>query len=192
MPTDPTLLDRASELSAAERFSLDAVIHVRRAEGGSAWSAKYQGRIRYASAIDCVAFTQNLLTHGLSELELGISTPIGAQRALMRNILCTEGLKSVEVSTARDARHEQRRVVLVDPVEAGSGSLNCEQGDRFLEAALSCAHSQVVFFLSPEDMANCQVAKLVALAIAIRERESSRGPMTPSMLWAELSPRGST
>lgn len=188
-PHDIALLHQASEPAEAESFSLDAVIQIRRIEKESQWSPKYQGKIRYASAIACAAFVEKLLNHGLVEAEICILAPYRAQCALLRTILYGQGLKSVEVSTARHFQDGQRHVVLIDPVEAGSESLNGEQGDRFLDVALSRALSHVVLFLSPEDMANCQVVKLVSLAIAIQDRSSRWTQMPLATLLSQVSPR---
>jgi hypothetical protein len=70
------------------------------------------------------------------------------------------------------AQGGERRVVLFDPVEAGSKFLNGELGDRLLNVALSRAMAQVIVFLSQGDMTNRRVAQIASLAAAISDPKS--------------------
>lgn len=184
--TSDTTLRLVSEIA---EVSHDAPIRIRVIDGEVVWSPKYEGRIRYKSAIDCAAVVDELHGRGFGEEEVCICTPYRSQRALLRNILYRQGLKSVEVSTADSSKGGQRRVVLVDLVEAGNETLNSELGDRFLTAALSRANDQVVFFVSQGDLANPQVVKVVSIAIDIKDRGAGQEQTTLSELLKKLSPR---
>lgn len=163
---------------AAAEFDHDSAIHVRQIDKESQWSPKYQGKIRYASAIDCAAVAQKLVNTGVKEEDIWVLTPYRAQRALIRNVLYRQGLKAVSVSTVHRAQGGEKRVVLFDPVEAGSKFLNGELGDRLLNVALSRAMARVFVFLSEGDMTNRRVAQIAALANSIRNPASRLAEMS--------------
>jgi hypothetical protein len=155
-----------------------SAICVRKIETESQWSPKYQGKIRYASAIECAAVAETLVRLGVAETDIWILTPYRAQRALLRNVLYRQGLRKVSVSTVHRAQGGERRVVLFDPVEAGSKFLNGELGDRLLNVALSRAMARVFLFLSDGDLSNRRVSQIAALAEAIQRPGSRLAEMT--------------
>jgi len=159
-------------------FDDNASLCIRKIETESQWSPKYQGKIRYASAIECVAVAERLVSLGIDETDIWILTPFRAQRALLRNILYRRGLKRTSVSTVHRAQGGERRVVLFDPVEAGSKFLNGELGDRLLNVAVSRAMARLFLFLSDGDMNNRRVAQIAALADAINKPASRTTEMT--------------
>jgi hypothetical protein len=150
----------------------NVAIRIVKVEAESKWSPKFQGRIRYESAIQCAAAAEQLIARGVAESDVWVLTPYRAQRALLRGILYAQGLKEVAVSTVHRAQGGERRVVLFDPVEAGSKFLNGELGDRLLNVALSRAMAQVIVFLSQGDMTNRRVAQIASLAAAISDPKS--------------------
>lgn len=159
-------------------FDKNAAIGIRKIATESQWSPKYQGKIRYASAIDCAAVAEKLVNLGVDEHDIWILTPFRAQRALLRNILYRQGLKKVAVSTVHRAQGGERRVVLFDPVEAGSKFLSGGLGDRLLNVALSRAMARLFLFLSDGDMNSPKVAQIVALANTINDPKSRTSEMT--------------
>lgn len=160
----------------------NTAIGIRKIATESQWSPKYQGKIRYASAIDCAAVAEQLVSLGVDEHDIWILTPFRAQRALLRNILYRQGLKKVSVSTVHRAQGGERRVVLFDPVEAGSKFLSGNLGDRLLNVAISRAMARLFLFLSDGDKNNPKVAQIVALADAINDPKSRTSELTLSDL----------
>lgn len=158
---------RADRQLEKEPTASSSAIRIVKIDAESTWSPKFQGRIRYESAIACAETVQQLISDGIAEADVWVLTPYRAQGALLRNILYGQGFKSVGVSTVHRAQGGERRVVLFDPVEAGSKFLNGELGDRLLNVALSRAMAQVVVYLSEGDMTNPRVAQIASLASSL-------------------------
>ena len=139
------------------------------------WSSKYQGQIRYSSAIAAAAAVEMFASAGTAEEDIWVLTPFRAQRALMRNILHAKGRKLVQVSTVHRAQGGERRVVLFDPVDAASKFLNGPLGDKLINVALSRAMAHVSMFISGGDLNNPrirQIAELVRVhAMPVRGRK---------------------
>jgi superfamily I DNA and/or RNA helicase len=127
------------------------------------WSSKYQGQIRYSSAIAAAAAVETFVSAGTAEDDIWVLTPFRAQRALMRNILHAKGRKQVQVSTVHRAQGGERRVVLFDPVDAASKFLNGSLGDKLINVALSRAMAHVSMFISEGDLGNPRVRQIVEL-----------------------------
>lgn len=159
-------------------FDSASSITVRKITSESQWSTKYQGKIRYKSAEDVVAVAAKLVSLGVDEQDIWVVTPFRAQRDLLRKALWKFDLKRVSVSTVHKAQGGEKRVVLFDPVEAGSKFLNGQLGDRLLNVALSRAMAKLFLFISDGDMNNRRVAQIVSLTNAINDPKSRTSEMT--------------
>lgn len=153
-------------------------VEIHRVNAESQWSTKYQGRIRYASATECAVRVEKLVANGADQSDIWVLTPYRAQRALLRNILYAQGLKEVAVSTVHRAQGGERRIVLFDPVEAGSKFLNGELGDRLMNVALSRAMAKVILFVSPGDLQNRRLAQIHALSDAVSDPKARSAKLT--------------
>jgi hypothetical protein len=169
---------KAERTIGSSADEIESAIVIRRIDKESQWSAKYQGRIRYDSAVECATTVERLIAKGVAEEDIWALTPYRAQRALLRNVLYAQGRKKVAVSTVHRAQGGERRVVIFDPVDAGGKFLNGELGDRLLNVALSRAMAQVVVLLSPGDLSNQRVAQIEALARAIGDPTSRSANMS--------------
>lgn len=156
----------------------DMPIQIRNVDAESTWSSKYQGRIRYKSALDCVDEVESLVAKGVEESDIWVLTPFRAQRAFIRNWLYALGRKNVTVSTVHRAQGGERKVVLFDPVDAAGRFLTGELGDRLMNVALSRAMARIIIFLSDGDLSNRRVAQIASLANAIRDPSSRLAEMT--------------
>lgn len=133
--------------------------------GDATWSKKYNGKIRFASAEIIAALVHELLGSYVEADDILILTPFRAQRALIRSMLGRQGQKEVRVSTVHRAQGSERKIVIFDPVDAGSPFLNSETGRRLINVAASRAQAHLIILAGETDLRNPFLS-----AISVRAR----------------------
>ena len=133
--------------------------------GAATWSKKYNGKIRFASAEIIAALVHELLGSYVEADDILILTPFRAQRALIRSMLGRQGQKEVRVSTVHRAQGSERKIVIFDPVDAGSPFLNSETGRRLINVAASRAQAHLIILAGEADLRNPFLS-----AISVRAR----------------------
>lgn len=119
------------------------------------WSTKYSGLIRYESAQSTVKMISDGIKNGfLKKEELVVLTPFRAQRSLIKVVLKKEGLTKIRVSTVHRAQGSECPVVFFDPVQGANKFLDCEEGRRLVNVALSRAQGKLILCLSDADRKN--------------------------------------
>lgn len=102
-----------------------------------------------------------------------ILTPFRAQRALMRSMLGRNGQKAVRVSTVHRAQGSERKIVIFDPVDAGSPFLNSETGRRLINVAASRAQAHLIILVGNTDLQNPILAKVAERARQLWDRKGN-------------------
>ena len=133
--------------------------------GDATWSKKYNGKIRFASAEIIAALVHELLGSYVEADDILILTPFRAQRALIRSMLGRQGQKEVRVSTVHRAQGSERKIVIFDPVDAGSPFLNSETGQRLIERCCVRAQAHLIILAGETDLRNPFLS-----AISVRAR----------------------
>lgn len=128
--------------------------------GDPTWSSKYNGKIRLQSAKMVCAWISELIGSYVKPDEILILTPFRAQRALLRSMLTRDGQKEVRVSTVHRAQGSERKIVIFDPVDAGSSFLNSETGRRLINVAASRAQAHLLIMAGPVDLKNKYLSRI--------------------------------
>ncbi|SHF44741.1 AAA domain-containing protein [Ruegeria intermedia] len=139
--------------------------------GESTWSKRYNGKIRYASAEIAAALVHELLGSYVEPDDVLILTPFRAQRALIRSLLGRQGQRAVRVSTVHRAQGSERKIVIFDPVDAGSPFLNSETGRRLMNVAASRAQAHLIILVGETDLQNPYLAKMTVRARKLWDRK---------------------
>ncbi len=135
--------------------------------GDHGWSAKYNGWIRYGSAKIVQALVSELLGSYAEPHEILVLTPFRAQRALIRAMFKHDSLRAVRISTVHRAQGTECSIVVFDPVNAGGTFLNCDDGKRLINVALSRAKAHAAVVVNRTDLNNRWLREMHARA---RER----------------------
>lgn len=130
--------------------------------GASTWSKTYNGKIRYLSAQIAVAWVNELVGSYVQAEDILVLTPFRAQRALIRSMLGRDGKKEVRVSTVHRAQGSERKIVVFDPVDAGSPFLNSSTGRRLINVAASRAQAHLIIMAGPSDLKNPFIGKIAS------------------------------
>jgi hypothetical protein len=140
--------------------------------GDHDWSAKYNGWIRYGSAKVVQALVSELLGSYAEPQDILVLTPFRAQRALIRAMFKHDTLRAVRVSTVHRAQGTECGIVVFDPVDAGGTFLNCDDGKRLINVALSRAKAHAAIMINRTDLNNRWLREMHARA---RERWHTAG-----------------
>ncbi|WP_420326218.1 DEAD/DEAH box helicase [Mameliella sp.] len=138
--------------------------------GEATWSKKYNGKIRYQSAEIIAAMIDELLGSYAEPDDIMILTPFRAQRALIRGMLGRGGRRNIKVSTVHRAQGSEKKIVIFDPVDAGSSFLNSDTGRRLINVAASRAQAHFVLLAGPADMRNRFITRIAERSRAIWDR----------------------
>lgn len=136
------------------------------------WSPKYNGWIRFSSAKIVQMLVSELLGSYAEPHEMLVLTPFRAQRALIRAMFKHDALRAVRVSTVHRAQGTECSIVVFDPVDAGGAFLNCEDGKRLINVALSRAKTHAAVVINRTDLNN---RWLRAMHTRARERWHTAG-----------------
>lgn len=128
--------------------------------GASTWSSRYNGKIRFKSAEIISTIVHELLGSYVEADDILILTPFRAQRALIKTMLGRQRQKEVRVSTVHRAQGSERKIVIFDPVDAGSPFLNSETGRRLINVAASRAQAHLIILIGETDLQNPYLAKI--------------------------------
>jgi len=139
--------------------------------GDATWSKRYNGKIRYASAKIIAALVHELLGSYVEADDILILTPFRAQRVLIRSMLGRQGQKEVRVSTVHRAQGSERKIVIFDPVDAGSPFLNSESGRRLINVAASRTQAHLIILAGNTDLRNPVLAKIAERARRLWDRK---------------------
>ncbi len=122
--------------------------------GVATWSQKYNGKIRFNSAKIVQTLVDELLGSYAKVEDILVLTPFRAQRALLRAMLRHGGGREVRVSTVHRSQGSERKIVIFDPVDAGTPFLNGETGQRLINVAASRAQAHLLVVLGEGDLKN--------------------------------------
>lgn len=137
---------------------------IRPTDAGSNWSPKYRGLIRHGSADAILRLIDDLLGAGADPASIMVLTPFRAQRAMLRKMLAARKVRGISVSTVHRSQGSERRTVIFDPVDGAGDFLSGAEGDRLINVAISRAQSQVIAYLSKEDLKNETLRRISVLA----------------------------
>lgn len=133
--------------------------------GGEAkWSATFNGKIRFDSAQIIATLVSELLGSYADPEDILVLTPFRAQRALIRSMLGRDGRKDIRVSTVHRAQGSERKIVIFDPVDAGSPFLNSEGGRQLINVAASRAEAHLIILTGHTDLQNPYLARIAERA----------------------------
>lgn len=124
------------------------------------WSNKFNGFIRFRSAQIIEAIVSELLSSYTDAKDILILTPFRAQRTLIRSFLKRDPLRGVRVSTVHRSQGTESKIVVFDPVDAGSAFLNSETGRQLINVAISRAQAHVVIIVNSGDLKNPWLNKI--------------------------------
>lgn len=141
--------------------------------GDATWSKTFNGKIRFASAEIVATWANKLLGSYVEADDILILTPFRAQRALIRSRLRRQGKKEVRVSTVHRAQGSERKIVIFDPVDAGSPFLNSETGRRLINVAASRAQAHLIILAGAADLKNPHVAQIAERARRLWDRKGA-------------------
>ncbi|KAB2886507.1 MAG: hypothetical protein F9K34_01915 [Albidovulum sp.] len=141
--------------------------------GDANWSKKYNGKIRFASAEIIAALVHELLGLYVEADDILVLTPFRAQRALIKSMLGRQGQKEVRVSTVHRAQGSERKIVIFDPVDAGSPFLNSETGRRLINVAASRAQAHLIILAGDTDLRNPFLAAIAGRARRLWDRKGN-------------------
>lgn len=141
--------------------------------GDATWSKTFNGKIRFASAEIVATWANELLGSYVEADDILILTPFRAQRALIRSRLRRQGKKEVRVSTVHRAQGSERKIVIFDPVDAGSPFLNSETGRRLINVAASRAQAHLIILAGAADLKNPHIAQIAERARRLWDRKGA-------------------
>lgn len=118
------------------------------------WSAKYNGFIRYKSAELITGLVSEILGSYADERDILVLTPFRAQRALIRSFFRKDPLRNIRVSTVHRSQGSECKIVIFDPVDARGAFLNCDNGRRLINVALSRAQAHAILLINDNDLTN--------------------------------------
>lgn len=150
------------------------------------WSRKFGGPIRYSSAERIVAEVRSLVAD-VGQDSVTVLTPFRAQRALLRGMLHSAGLKHVKVTTVHRAQGSEKHTVLFDVVD-GSSPFFDAIAERLVNVAVSRAQARLVLLMSEADMANRVLREVAAFVSARMERPPSMFTGAMSLSWWKGQP----
>lgn len=129
--------------------------------GESTWSTKYNGMIRFKSA-EIIEATVNELLGSYAEIDdMLVLTPFRAQRALLKQMFRRDHTKRLRISTVHRSQGSESKIVLFDPVNAGTPFLNSDNGRRLINVAASRAQAHLIVTVGEKDLLNPWLATLV-------------------------------
>ena len=150
------------------------------------WSRKFGGPIRHSSAERILKEVRDLVVD-VGEDSVTVLTPFRAQRALLRGMLHSAGLKHVKVTTVHRAQGSEKHTVVFDVVDGTSAFFDAI-AERLVNVAVSRAQARLVLLMSEADMAN-RVLREVAAFVSARMNRSSRTPSgAMSLSWWQTQP----
>ncbi|MDQ2092323.1 DEAD/DEAH box helicase [Marimonas arenosa] len=132
--------------------------------GDATWSKKYNGKIRFQSAQLVSAYVNELLSSYVEADDILVLTPFRAQRALIRSMLGRDGRRDIRVSTVHRAQGSERKIVIFDPVDAGSPFLNSDTGGRLINVAASRAQAHLIILVGAADLRNPHLSAIAQRA----------------------------
>lgn len=135
--------------------------YVIRLDDEAVWSEKYSGLVRLSSAQAVCKIVEDLYdVDAIERGEILVLTPYRAQRALLKSML--RPFLGVRVSTVHAAQGSERNTVIFDPVATTNGFfLNHGLGEKLTNVAISRARARVFVIVSPENLSNEAVFRLV-------------------------------
>lgn len=86
-------------------------------------------------------------------------------------MLGRQGQRAVRVSTVHRAQGSERKIVIFDPVDAGSPFLNSETGRRLINVAASRAQAHLIILVGETDLQNPYLAKMTVRARKLWDRK---------------------
>ncbi len=100
-----------------------------------------------------------------------ILTPFRAQRALIKSMLGRQGQKEVRASTVHRAQGGEQKIVIFDPVDAGSPFLHSETGRRLINVAASRAQAHLIILAGEADLRNPFLSQIAERARRLWDRK---------------------
>lgn len=153
-------------------------IHIEYVTDKAVWSPKYNGLLRYDSALVVRAVAEGLLGSYVDPAEIMILTPFKAQRALLRLFFRREPLRSIRIGTVHRSQGSENKVVIFDPVTACTTFLNSEHGRRLINVAVSRAQALVVLIVNRDDLINPWLRQIHDIALRLRPRDNFAKPFS--------------
>jgi hypothetical protein len=153
-------------------------IHIEYVADKAGWSPKYNGLLRYDSALVVRAVAEGLLGSYVDPAEIMILTPFKAQRALLRLFFRREPLRSIRIGTVHRSQGSENKVVIFDPVTASTTFLNSEHGRRLINVAVSRAQAPVVLVMNRDDLINPWLRQIHDMALKLRPRDNFAKPFS--------------
>jgi len=132
-----------------------------RVDTDGVWSAKFGGYVRSCSTEKICDVVGRLV--GFEDPDsILVLTPFRAQRALLRFKFRSSKLK-VQVTTVHRAQGSERDIVIFDCVHASNPFMDCDEGGRLVNVAISRAKKQLIVLWSDGDLANGLLARVVGV-----------------------------